>query len=142
MNTDEQQEKPRLIALVDDDPDFLTLTQHVLEAAGYATVTATNPEAAMATLPEVQPDLLITDLMMTSLDSGFSVVKQVRAHPRLSGIPIIITTAVTRRLGFDFTPRTQEELDAMGVDAYIEKPIEPKAFLERVRELLDRGEEQ
>jgi hypothetical protein len=45
---------------------------------------------------------------------------------------------VTSTVGLDFRPRTSEDLAAMHVDAYFDKPIPPKQLLDRIAELLGR----
>lgn len=125
-----------LILLVDDDPDFLDMTCHVLEAAGYRVATAPNPQAALDLLGRETPGLVVTDLMMTGLDSGFSLARQIKADPRLRGVPVIVATAIASRLGLDFAPRTSEDLSAMHADAFLEKPVLPADLLAAVHKLL------
>ncbi len=127
-----------LILLVDDDPDFLDINRHVLEAANYRVVAFTDAKQALESMAAEKPALIISDLMMANLDSGFSLSKQVKQDPRFADVPIIIATAVTSQLGLDFRPRTPEELAAMHVDAYFDKPIPPKALLAKVAELIRR----
>ncbi|MFB3892829.1 MAG: response regulator [Phycisphaerae bacterium] len=126
------------ILLVDDDVDFVQMNRHVLEAAGYAVLCSYDPQEAMKLLADGKPDLVITDLMMKSLDSGFQFSRQVKADDRFKNVPVIIATSVTSAMGMDFRPRTQQDLAAMGVDAYFDKPIPPKALLAKVEELLSR----
>jgi CheY-like chemotaxis protein len=127
-----------LILLVDDDTDFLDISKRVLEGAGYRVVCAMGPQEALERTRKEMPALIISDLMMTSLDSGFSLSRQVKSDLNLTGVPVIIATAASSQRGFDFSPRTPEELSAMAADAFFNKPIDPKALLEKVRELLNR----
>lgn len=127
-----------LILLVDDDVDFLDIHRHILEPQGYRVVSVTDPRQAWETIQQEKPSLIISDLMMTNLDSGFSLSRQVKQDPRFADIPIIIATAVTSQVGLDFRPRTPADLAAMCVDAYFDKPIPPKALLEKVAALLRR----
>jgi CheY-like chemotaxis protein len=128
------------ILLVDDDADFLAITQMVLEKAGYRVRTADNPRAAWdwltAAAESERPALVITDLMMSHLDSGFSFARQIKDDPRFASVPIIIATAVSSTMGLSFRPRTDSELMAMRVDAYFDKPVSPKALVAKVAELL------
>jgi len=128
--------KPALILIVDDDFDFLEINRMVLEKAGYRVSTAVEPEQARARMDEEKPDLIITDLMMTSLDAGFSFARGLKQDPRYAKIPIIISTSVSSAMGLDFRPRSAEERIAMHVDAYLDKPLDPKKLLETVAGLL------
>jgi CheY-like chemotaxis protein len=74
--------------------------------------------------------------MMSALDSGFTLARALKNDPRLAGIPVIIVSAVSSQKGFDFHPRTAEELEAMGAVAFFDKPVAPLALLSKVKELL------
>ena len=128
-----------LILIVDDDFDFLEINRIILEGAGYGVTTATNPEEARARIDERVPDLVITDLMMDSLDAGFQFSAGIKDDPRTAGVPIIISTSVSSALGLDFSPHSKEDLDKMRVDAYFDKPLDGRALLAKVAELLGRG---
>ncbi len=125
-----------LILIVDDDYDFLELNRMILEGAGYRVVTATNPKEAATRVDEARPDLIITDLMMTSVDAGFALSARLREDPRTAGVPIILSTSVSSQLGLDFRPRSSEDLEKMHIDAYFDKPVDAQALLAKVAELL------
>ena len=84
----------------------------ILERAGYRVVTAAEPQQALAKMAEEKPDLVITDLMMTSLDSGFSFARTIKEDPRYADVPVIISTSVSSAMGLDFRPRSAEETGA------------------------------
>jgi CheY-like chemotaxis protein len=130
----------RLVFLVDDDKDFLEMEQAILTAGGYRTRCFSESAEALAALASAsaaeRPSLLVTDLMMKSLDAGFTFARTVRSDPRFSGIPLIIVSAVASQKGFDFRPRTREELAAMNAEAFFDKPVPPAEFLARVKELV------
>ena len=127
-----------LILIVDDDYDFLEMNRFILERAGYRVVTATNPAEARTRVGEEAPDLVVTDLMMTSIDAGFSFAAELKGDPRTAGVPIIISTSVSSALGLDFHPQSDADLAKMNVDAYFDKPIDAQALLAKVAELLAR----
>jgi len=125
-----------LILIVDDDFDFLEINRFILEGAGYRVVTATNPAEAQTRIKAEAPDLVITDLMMTSIDAGFAFAARLKDDPRTAGVPIIISTSVSSALGLNFRPDTDEDLAKMNVDAYFDKPIDAQALLAKVGDLL------
>lgn len=131
--------QPALILIVDDDYDFLEINRVILERAGYRVITAAEPAQAFRLMEEEAPDLVITDLMMTSVDAGFAFSKALRADPRFAGIPIVMSTSVASALGLDFRPRTEEDLAAMHVDAFLDKPLRRESLLRTVRSLLGSG---
>ena len=130
--------EPALILIVDDDYDFLEINRMILEKAGYRVVTAAEPKAALVRMAEEKPDLVITDLMMTSLDSGFFFARTLKEDPRYADIPVIIATSVSSALGLDFRPRTDEDREHMHVDAYFDKPLDTTRLLATMAELLGR----
>ena len=125
-----------LILIVDDDYDFLEITRLVLERAGYRVVTAAEPKQALSVMQKEKPDLVITDLMMTSLDSGFLFARAIKEDPRYADVPVIISTSVSSALGLDFRPRTEEERTHMHVDAYFDKPLDHSQLLATIAGLL------
>ena len=76
-----------LILIVDDDYDFLEINRMILERAGYRVVTAAEPQQALTKMAKEKPDLVISDLMMTSLDSGFSFARSHQRGPAIRGRP-------------------------------------------------------
>lgn len=125
------------LLLVDDDPDFLKMYKQILEAKGLRVFCCSDPKEALEWMEKEKPNLVITDLMMKTLDSGFSFSRKIKEDPRFSNIPVLIVTAVGSTRGFDFNPRTPGELEAMYADAYFEKPVSPEVFLEKIEELLE-----
>jgi CheY-like chemotaxis protein len=126
----------RSILIVDDDFDFLEINRIILEGAGYRVVTATNPDEARERIAAQVPDLIITDLMMDSLDAGFAFSASLKEDPRTAEVPVIISTSVTSQLGLDFRPRSSEDMQKMNVDAYFDKPIDGRVLVAKVAELL------
>ena len=127
-----------LILIVDDDYDFLAINRHILEKAGYRVVTASEPSEALVRMRSEKPDLVITDLMMTSVDSGFSFSATIKDDPKFADVPVIISTSVSSALGLDFRPRSEEDLQKMRVDAYFDKPLDARLLLDKVAELLGK----
>ena len=125
-----------LILIVDDDYDFLEINRFILEGAGYRVVTATNPAEAMSRIADEAPQLVITDLMMTSIDSGFSFSRAIKEDPRYADIPVVIATSVSSALGLDFRPHSDEDMAHMHVDAYFDKPLDPTRLIAAIAGLL------
>jgi CheY-like chemotaxis protein len=126
-----------LVFLVDDDADFLELEKRILAAGGYETACFSDPREALSAMTgTTRPALLVTDLMMMTMDSGFTLARAVKSDPRCARVPVVIVSAVGSQKGFDFHPRTADDLSAMSADAYFDKPVAPDALLAKVRELL------
>jgi len=124
------------ILLVDDDQDFLEMNRGILEAKGFRVDCFTDADRAWESMRSRTPSLVITDLMMKSLDSGFSLARKIKSDPDYTDVPVIIVTAVASRRGFDFNPKNREELEEMGAEAYFDKPVSPELLIAKVKELL------
>jgi two-component system alkaline phosphatase synthesis response regulator PhoP len=126
--------KGKLILLVDDDRDFLEQNRGVLAARGYRVAVFSDPEQALQAAEREPPDLVVSDLMMKALDSGFSLARAIKG--RSPAAPVILVTAASSQRGFNFSPRGREDLAAMNADAFFEKPVAPAALIAKVEELL------
>ena len=118
---------PRILA-VDDVPTNLEILKVRLEAQGYEVVTAADGEEALVRARELDPDLVLLDVMMPKLD-GISVLKQLKQETAQKFVPVILVTAKAD------TRDIVNGLEAGG-DDYLTKPFEQAALLARVRSLL------
>ncbi|OGX08693.1 MAG: hypothetical protein A2Z88_11555 [Omnitrophica WOR_2 bacterium GWA2_47_8] len=103
-----------------------------LEANNYDVVTAANGQEAYDLARRENPDIIILDLMLPKID-GFRVCRMLKFDEKYKKIPVIILTARTqaadKKLGSE-----------VGADCYLTKPFEPKVLLDKVEELLNKGE--
>jgi adenylate cyclase len=118
---------PRILA-VDDVPTNLEILKVRLEANGYEVVTAQDGEEALVRARELEPDLVLLDIMMPKLD-GIAVLKQLKLETADRFVPVILVTAKAD------TRDIVNGLEAGG-DDYLTKPFEQAALLARVRSLL------
>jgi diguanylate cyclase (GGDEF)-like protein len=118
------------VLLVDDNADKRQLLTIALAAAGYSVHTAMDGVEGLAAVETLQPDLIITDVMMPNMD-GYEMARRVRANPATRFIPIIIQTSA-RNAAED--ARRGAEVGALG---YITDPTDLGLLLARARTLLD-----
>jgi CheY-like chemotaxis protein len=111
------------ILLVDDDPEILDAWQIILLNEGYSVSCARNGFEALERLRESVPDLVITDWMMP-LMGGAELCRQLRAHPELGHLPILVHSAAP--------PRAEE---ARTWNACLQKPAPMQMFLTTVEGL-------
>jgi two-component system, OmpR family, response regulator len=114
------------ILAVDDTPDNLFLLQTFLEAEGFEVETADSGKSALAKLNQVQPDLVLLDVMMPDMN-GFEVTQEIRARNRTQTLPILLISAHDEH-------RLQKGL-AIGANDYIQKPINFDQLLSRIAAL-------
>ena len=123
------------ILLVDDDPSFLEATSNVLESFGYQTRRAMSLKACFDELQKELPDLMILDVMMARMDTGFEISRKVKADDKTRQIPILMLTAVDKKYPFDFGDSAGEP-DWLPVDDFLDKPVEAMELVKHVRKLL------
>ena len=127
--------KQKYILFVDDDPGFLDATTNVLESFGYRIRKALNPKECFEALKEELPDLILLDVMMARLDSGFDCCRKLKADDRTKGIPILMLTAIDKKYPFDFA-KSSGDPDWLPADGFIDKPVEAIELVEHIRKLL------
>ncbi len=122
--------RPRIL-VVDDEPDALELIGFNLRSAGFDISTAEDGEQALKLARDLQPDLILLDVMLPEVD-GLEVCKILRRDAATAGIPIIMLTAkaaeMDRVLGLE-----------LGADDYVTKPFSPRELVLRVKNMLKRG---
>ena len=132
------------ILVVDDSPEFLDSTRSMLESGSCRVAVASNEDEALAEIEAERPDLLILDVMMSRLDSGFQFMRKLKADDRYKAIPILMVTGVDNHLGIDFaqharhTARSPEEEAYLPVEDYIVKPVKTSDLLNSVKRILGR----
>jgi adenylate cyclase len=116
------------ILVVDDVEKNVRLRADVLAVKGYAVRTAASGEAALVSIAEQLPDLVLLDVMMPGL-SGYDVCRKLRADERHAMLPIVLVTAL------DPATERVKGLEA-GADDFLSKPVSQPELMARVRSLL------
>ena len=115
------------IMIVDDDVNICELIRLYLEKEKYSTVIVNDGAEAVTAFSEINPDLILLDVMLPGLD-GWQVCRKIR---NTSNVPIIMLSAK----GETFDKVLGLEL---GADDYIVKPFETKEVLARIKAVLRR----
>jgi two-component system alkaline phosphatase synthesis response regulator PhoP len=118
------------ILLVDDEEDILEFLGYNLKKSGFSIVTASNGREALKLADEIEPHLILLDVMMPEMD-GIETCEELRKNTKLNKTVIAFLTAraedYSQIAGFD-----------AGADDYISKPIKPKVLISRIKALLKR----
>ncbi len=131
MSTTEQEQEPKKLLLVDDEPGIRESVQAYLEdSEEFAVQAASNADEAWDLLEKETPDLVISDIMMPKVD-GYQFLQKLREDPRFAALPVIFLTA--RGMTSDRIQGYQA-----GCDAYLPKPFDPEELEAIVRNLLQR----
>ncbi|HTI14950.1 MAG TPA: response regulator transcription factor [Dictyobacter sp.] len=105
------------------------LNHHEFEAYGVS-----NGQEAIRMIPELQPDLIVLDLIMQPV-SGWDVLRWLRTSHLTPQIPVLVVSALVH---------LEEQMQGFegGAIEYITKPTQPSVIVERVRALLALSAEQ
>jgi len=116
------------ILVVDDDPQIRESLTELLDHRGYSVLQAENGRRALDVLKQVPPRtpcIVVLDLAMPVLD-GHQFLRYRAEDPRLRHIPVVVVSG---------NPQPQHPLE--GIEAYLQKPLEPEVLLEIIRKTCD-----
>jgi CheY-like chemotaxis protein len=129
------------ILFVDDELDMRIYLSTVLRSAGYEAVPARNAVEGIQKARELQPDLVIMDVMMPQA-GGVTLFHEIRRDERLRFTPLIMLSGVSPKA----FAHHLKMLNAVGdaplapPEAYLEKPLDPARLVETIRRLLLEGD--
>ncbi|WP_312648311.1 response regulator transcription factor [Aminipila sp.] len=123
-------EDKKKVLIVDDEPKIVEAVVAYLEKSGYNPFAAYNGEKALTLFDNVNPDLVVLDLMLPRI-SGEEICKIIRRNSR---VPIIMLTAKISE---------EEKINGLniGADDYVTKPFSPRELMARINSLLRRADE-
>ena len=125
-----QTQMPKIL-LIEDDVSICDMTKMNLNMNGYQSVyCASNGEEALDMVAQLQPDLILLDIMLPGID-GLTVCRNLKNNPAMATVPIIMLTAKGEEndivLGLE-----------MGADDYVIKPYSSKVLAARIAVQLRR----
>ena len=116
------------ILVVEDDPEFLNLTQTWLQNAGYEVITAEDGAEGMRRVYSGRPNLVLLDANMPKMD-GWEVCRRIRD---MSDIPVMMVTVNDQK---DYRLRGFSN----GADDYVTKPVDFPELIARIQAVLRRS---
>jgi DNA-binding response OmpR family regulator len=115
--------------LVEDDARLAELVTEYLSGYEFAVEVVTRGDEALDCFKSIAPDVVVLDLMLPGLD-GMVVCRRLR---EMSDVPILILTA--REDSYDEVSGLEQ-----GADDFVNKPVQPRVLLARLRALLRRAQ--
>lgn len=119
----------RKILIVDDHADIRRLIRMTLEFEDYEIREAADGEAALGAAAEMQPDLVLLDVMMPGPINGLEVCRQLRSGVQAGGSPRVIMLSARGQAS------DREAGLQAGADAYLVKPFSPLQLISSIAEL-------
>ena len=122
-----------LILVVDDDPDFTEITRTVLTKEGFEVITAANGDQGLTKARSEHPDLIVLDVMMSSVLDGVDASAALREDDELRQVPLVMVSSIAQSEHADQFPTDEY----MHVDAWLSKPVQPQELLDAVEKLIE-----
>ncbi len=119
--------RPISVLVVDDEESTRELIAYLLETNGFEVALAENGERALALAAERRPDLITLDVMMPDL-SGYDVLAELRSHPQLKDVPVLLMSVLR-------DPVHSERGLRLGANAYLSKPVDEAKLVATARRL-------
>ncbi len=113
------------ILVIEDNKQNLYLLRFLLESNGFTVAEANDGPEGIRAACQLAPAAILLDIQLP-LMNGYAVAEELRRHETLKTVPIIVVTSYAM-LG------DREQALAAGATDYIEKPIDPDTFIERIR---------
>ena len=117
-----------VIMVIDDDPDFLAAMRLVLEASGYIMIEAKSAEQGLKIYKKTNPDLVLVDLMMEEIDSGTTIVKELRLVGNKAPVYLLSAAGDEMADNIDYAQ--------LGFAGVFQKPIENQRLLSVIKTKL------
>jgi CheY-like chemotaxis protein len=115
------------ILIVEDDPNLRVVIRMVLEQVGYEVAEARHGVAALESIENDPPDLVIADMRMPMMD-GVELMDRIRTNPETAAMPIVLLSGL--------------QVDAAAerlATAVVAKPFEPSYLLASIARSLQAG---
>ena len=123
-------EEKLTILVVDDDDTNLKLARALLEADGFAVVTATDAISTFGVLQDVEPALILMDIQLPGMD-GWELTARLKKNIATSHIPVIAVTAYGKQ-------GDAERARATGFIEFVGKPVSTRELPAIIRRNLGR----
>ncbi len=119
------------ILLADDSPTIQKVVELTFAETDYQVVAVSGGNELLARLPEVQPDVVICDVIMPDRD-GYDVCQTIKSSPETLHIPVVLLTGT-------FEPFDRDRALAVGCDEIVTKPFEARQLIATVEKLVAGG---
>jgi signal transduction histidine kinase/DNA-binding response OmpR family regulator len=127
--TSREDESETTVLVIDDDPEVREIIERSLGKDGIAVITATSGKEGLRIAHAVQPAAITLDVMLPDMD-GWSVLRALKADPRLRDVPVVMLT-----MGDDKTGGY-----SLGATDYLTKPVDREQLLSTLSGFCSSGE--
>lgn len=118
---------PKTVLIIEDEEAAAELFAEMMRVSGFRVLKTTNSAPAIEMMSSDRPDVVILDIMMPDT-SGLDILRQMRADPELSGVPVVVVSAKSM-------PADIKNGMEAGASTYLTKPV---GFLD-LKEAVERA---
>lgn len=116
------------VLLIEDEPNIIEAISFILSRDGFTVHTHEDGATAMAKIRSTPPDMIILDVMLPG-QSGFEILRQVKADPEIGKTPVLMLTARGQAKDRDTAQR-------LGADEFMTKPFSNAEVRDAVRNMV------
>ena len=121
-------EDKKMVLVIDDDRDMLEALKIMLDTAGFAVSTAVDGKDGMEKAERLNPDLILVDMMMETVDAGAKVAEKIKADN--SETPIFLLSSIGEATSYNL------DTAAMGFSGVLQKPVIPSVLIPLIKKKL------
>ncbi len=118
----------KTILVIEDNQQNLYLLRFLLESRGFSVAEANDGSGGVQAACLLRPAAILLDIQLPGMN-GYAVAEEIRRQEALKSVPVIVVTSYAM-VG------DRERALAAGATDYIEKPIDPDTFIERILEYV------
>jgi len=115
------------VVIVEDEPNIIEAINFILSRDGWDVTVHANGETAVAAVRTARPDAILLDVMLPGR-SGYDILKELRADPDFTALPVLMLTARGQK-------KDREMADALGVTRFMTKPFSNAELLAALDEI-------
>jgi len=117
----------KTVLIVEDEADAADLFAEMMRVSGFRVLKTSSSAPALSMMTAEKPDIVLLDIMMPDI-SGLDILRQMRADPELTNIPVVVVSAKSM-------PADIKNGMEAGASTYLTKPV---GFLE-LKEAVERA---
>ena len=130
----------KTVLIIDDDEDFQASIGAFLESEGYRVVRAGSGREGLVKLRECEPDAILLDIMMETMNEGYGVAFTIKHQPeyeRFQDVPLIMLSSIRENPDQRFS--RAEETELIRPDRYLSKPVDLDVLLATLAKMLQHA---
>jgi DNA-binding NtrC family response regulator len=119
------------VCIIDDEPPFIRLCEHILASEGYGFESLEDLARAAEAVATSRPDVVVLDIRLGSEADGLQILAQLASNASTRDIPILICTASR-----DLLTTHQDLIEELGCEV-VEKPFDVETFVSAIERCLE-----